>query len=122
MMSLLLALLSVTATCTPDPARAGAGPARVRAYIAAINARDEAAIGRFITRDATYAGPGMEPMPLADVMTGLLETPGAERLDVTEATASGDGVILRTRSASGAPARALVQIDGGCIWRFTQQQ
>jgi hypothetical protein len=122
MMSLLLALLSVTATCTPDPTRAGAGPERVRAYIAAINARDEAAIGRFITPDATFSPPGGAPMPLAEVMTGLLETPGAERLDVIEATAREDGVILRTRSASGSPASAVVRIDGGCIWRFTQQQ
>ena len=35
-MSLLLALLSVTATCTPDPALADTGPQRVRDYIAAI--------------------------------------------------------------------------------------
>lgn len=120
-MSLLLALMSVTATCTPDPALAGAGPERVRAYIAAINRRDEAAIGRFLKPGATYSAPRIDPLPLAEVMTSLVATPDAEALEVVEATARGDGVILRTRTAtSGAAARATVRLDGGCVSRFAQ--
>ncbi len=119
-MSLLLALMSVTATCTPDPALAAAGPQRVRAFIAAINARDEARIGHHLAPGATYSGSGVDAIPLAAVMTDLVATPEAERLDVIGAEARGDDVVLRTRSASGVGASAIVRLDRGCIRRFAQ--
>lgn len=119
-MSLLLALMSVTATCTPDPALADAGPRRLRDYIAAINTRDEVAIGRFLAPNATFSMPNVDPMPLAEVMTQTVGTPEAERLEVVEATARGDTVVLRTRTPSGATASAAVRLDGGCIRQFTQ--
>ncbi|HTU10229.1 MAG TPA: hypothetical protein VMG08_04955 [Allosphingosinicella sp.] len=118
-MSLLLALLAVTATCTPDPALAEAGPQRVRDYIAAINARDQAATGRFIKAGAVYSSPVVAAEPLAEVITRLLEAPNADRLDVVEATPRGAAVYLRTFTAGGRSGRALVELDGGCVTRFT---
>jgi len=119
-MALLLAMLAVTATCTPSASLANAGPERVRAYFDAINARNEAAIGRFLLPGATYSNPQVQGIPLAEVMTMLVATPEAERLDVVEATASPSGVLVRTRTPSGSTASALVQVDGGCIRRFSQ--
>ena len=119
-MSLLIALMSVSATCNPDPSLAGAGPRRVRAYFAAINARDESAIGRFLMPGATYSNARVRRMPLAEVMTSLVATPEAERLDVIEATARGDRVFLRTRTPSGSQASATVRLDGGCLAEFVQ--
>jgi hypothetical protein len=118
-MSLLLALLSVTATCTPDPALADTGPQRVRDYIAAINARDPVATGRLIKPGAVYSSPVIAAESLADVLTRLLAMPNADRLDVIEAVPRGGGVFLRTFTASGASGRAIVELDGGCVTRFT---
>ncbi|HTU10228.1 MAG TPA: hypothetical protein VMG08_04950 [Allosphingosinicella sp.] len=120
-MSLLLALLSVTATCTPSPALADAGPERVRAYFAAINNRDGPAIGRFIRAGAVFTGPNLaEGMPLADVMTLMLDIPEAQRLEVTEARMRDGDIYVQTRTPSGATASANVRLDGGCISRFAQ--
>lgn len=119
-MSLLLALMAVTATCQPNPSAAGAAPPRVRAYFAAINARDEAAIGAFLMPGATYESPRGQLMLLAEVMTSLVATPEAERLDVTEATARGGGVFVRTRTPSGSEASAAVRFEGGCLAEFVQ--
>ncbi len=120
-MHLLLALLSVTATCTPDPALAARGPERVRAYFAAINARDAAAIGRFIRPGTTFSMPGIAGLPLDEVMTGFIETPQAEQLEVVETRADGDQVTVRTLAVpSRTPASATVRLDGGCVSRFVQ--
>lgn len=122
-MHLLLALLPVAATCVPDAALAGEGAIRVRAYFVAINARDADAVGRFLRPGATYSRPGLEALPLAGVMTQLLETPQAERLDVVEATARGDRVFVRTQTfPSGTRASATVLFDGGCVSRFVQEE
>jgi len=120
-MSLLLAMFAVTATCTPNPALANAGPQRVRAYFAAINSRDEAAIGRFIRAGALYTSPAVEEgMPLAEVMTLMLDTPEAEQLEVTQAQVQNGDVHVRTRTPGGATASANVRLDGGCVTRFAQ--
>ena len=101
-MSLLLALMAVTATCQPGSSSADTGPQRLRAYFAAINARDEVAIGRFLAPGATYANHRGQRLPLAEVMTSFVDTPEAERLDVIEATARGGVVLVRTRTPSGS--------------------
>jgi len=118
-MTLLLALLSVTATCTPDPALANAGPQRVRDYIAAINTRDAAAVGRFIKPGAVYSSPVVASDTLVNVLAQLLELPDAEPLEVVEASLYGGGVFLRTRTRSNQSGRAIVELDGGCVTRFT---
>ncbi len=120
-MSLLLAALAVTATCAPDPSLgAAAAPGRVRAYIAAINARDEAAVGRFLAPGATFSNPQVQGIPLADVMTQLIATPQAEPLEVIEASLEGERVLLRTRTPSGTTATAMVHLNGGCVRAFNQ--
>jgi len=118
-MSLLLFLLPVTAACTPDPALADAGPQRVRDYIAALNARDAAATGRFLKSGAVYSSPDVAAAPLDEVLTRLLEMRDAEPMQVIEATPRGGGVYLRTFTRSNATGRALVELDRGCITRFT---
>jgi hypothetical protein len=120
--SIALALAAVTATCTPDPSLAQAGPERVRAFIDAVNSRDPAAIGRFIKPGASYANAQVSGMPLTYVMRRLLEAPNAERLDVAEAVTEGTGVRLRTRTPSGSTASAIIQLDGGCIAAFRQTE
>ncbi len=120
-MHLLIAVLSITASCTPDPSLAARGPERVRGYFAAINARDAAAIGRFIRPGATFSMPGVPGLPLDEVMAGFIGTPEAEQLEVVEARADGDRVAVRTLAIpSRTPASATVRLDGGCVSRFIQ--
>ncbi len=119
-MSLMLAMLAVTATCMPDPALANAGPQRVRAYFAAINSRDEAAIGRFIRPGALYSRPGVDRISLAEVMTEVAGLPAEFRLEVVETMIRDGAVFLRTRATDGSAATATVWLEGGCVSRFAQ--
>lgn len=120
-MSLLFALAAVTASCSPNPSlAAAAGAERVRAYFAAINAKDAAAIGRFLAPGAIYSNPQVPGMSLADVMNMLLSAPTVMQLEVTEVRAQEDGILVRTRASDGSTAGAVVRLDGGCIRTFTQ--
>jgi hypothetical protein len=119
-MSLLLAMLAVTAACAPDPSLADAGPQRVRAYFAAVNSRDEAAIGRFIKPGAVYSNPEADGLPLAEVMAQVAELPAEFRLEVVETTVRDGAVFVRTRAIDGSPATATVWLEGGCVIRFVQ--
>jgi len=119
-MSLLLNLLSVIASCTPSPALEERKPEQIRAFISAINARDEAAVGNFLAPGATYSNREVQGISLPTVMTDLISNPAAERLDIVAVTTQDDAVLLRTRTPSGSIAMAVVRLSGGCIRTFHQ--
>ena len=122
-MTLLFTIAAaVTASCTPNPSLSGAGPERVRAYFAAINARDEAAIGRFLAPGATYHNPQVSGMALSAVMDMLLAAPDAMQLEVVGVTDQGGEIQVRTRASDGTPGAARVTLEGGCIRTFFQTQ
>lgn len=114
-MSLLFALSAVVATCTPNPAFAGSGEERVRAYLAAVDTRNAAAIGLMITPDSMFGNRDGLSAPLHLVMTNVLTSQAGLRLRVTEVTARGSHFVAQTRANDQTTTEMTVTLDGGCV-------
>ncbi|MES2442556.1 MAG: hypothetical protein V4574_06965 [Pseudomonadota bacterium] len=119
-MSLTLALLAVTATCTPGPA-AKPDVETVRAFIGAINARDEVAMGRFVKADATFAhAPGEATMKLTDILSMLVASNDHGQIDIVDVTSTADGIAVRTKTGD-REMNSTLRLEGGCIVAMGQQ-
>jgi hypothetical protein len=113
-MSLILTLLAVTATCTPNPA-AKPNVETVKAFIGAINARDEAAIGSFVKADATFVmEPGEAPIKLVEILSMLATSSDHGQIEILAATDTPDGVTVRTKTGD-REMNALLKLEGGCV-------
>lgn len=120
-MSLILTLLSVTATCVPATPASMPDVETARAFIGAVNARDAVALGAFVKPDATFVmAPGEAPMKLVEILSMLVTSSDHGKLDILDISNTTDGVALRTKTGD-REMNSLLKLEGGCIVSMGQQ-
>ena len=118
-MSLVLSLLTVTATCVPADAPTLTKLEVATNFFAAFNKGDHAAMGALIKPGARMLmGPG-DAMDLAGLLSNV---PPNAQLEVKDMTLDDAGnVVVRTHSSDGTDATGMIKIEGGCIAELSHQ-
>ena len=116
-MSLLLSLLSVTASCTPAAAPAADNAAIVRKFFAAVNANDDAAIGALLKPGAGYYSEADDmDLPLAELLTLLTAQKKGGQLKLVDLAPGDQNEVEFVTQAEGGPKKVgMVLLEGGCI-------
>ena len=119
-MSVVLAMLAVTATCVPSDSPKLTKLETASAFFEAFNKGDHAAMGALIKPDARMVmGSEGDTLPLAELLSNI---PAGARLEVKEMKLDDAGnVIVRTHSSDGTDATGLIKLEGGCIVELEHQ-
>ena len=118
-MSLMVAMLAVTATCVPSDNPKLTKLETASAFFDAFNKGDHAAMGALIKPDTRMVmGPG-DSLPLDALLSNI---PAGARLEVKEMKFDDAGnVLVRTHSSDGTDATGLIKLEGGCIVELEHQ-
>ncbi|MCW3849189.1 hypothetical protein OF829_18270 [Sphingomonas sp. LB-2] len=118
-MSLVLAMLAVTATCVPSDAPKLTKLEVATGFFAAFNGGDQAGMGSFIKPGALMIrGPG-ESMELASLLSNV---PPDARIEVTDMKLDDAGnVVVHSRDDQGHETMGMIKLEGGCISEISHQ-
>jgi hypothetical protein len=119
-MSVVLAMLAVTATCVPSDNPKLTKLETASAFFDAFNKGDHAAMGALIKPGALMVMAPGDSLELAGLLSNI---PAGARLEVKEMTFDDAGnVVVRTHSSDGTDATGMIKLEGGCIVELAHQQ
>ena len=112
-MSVVLAMLAVTATCVPSDQPKLTKLETANAFFTAFNAHDQATLGSLLKPGARIVMGPNDSLELADL---LGQMPAEAKLEVVSVTLNDAGdVVARTKGNDGHENIGIMKIEGGCI-------
>jgi hypothetical protein len=118
-MSVVLAMLAVTASCVPSDNPKLTKLETAAAFFTALNSQDHATLGALIKPGARLVMGPDDSLDLAELL-GMM--PADAKLEAKSMTLDDAGnVVVKTRSSDGTDATGLIRIEGGCVTGLEHQ-
>lgn len=112
-MSVVLAMLAVTASCVPTDKPKLTRLETAAAFFTALNSQDHATLGTLIKPGARLVMGPDDSLDLAELL-GMMP-PDAKLEAKSMALDEAGNVVVKTLSSDGTAATGLLKIEGGCI-------